>query len=225
MREPDEKYIKSSFFSILCGKILKNPCKKRGKYIDRSIFLAYNITMEFGVEKKGVILQWTLRIFLTAACVAMLAFIFSNSLKTGEKSAAQSSTMVDVVQNVASVVAPNSGIATATGDAYDRLHSYVRIFAHFIEFAAFGALLLWCVSSYTWKKEGLFGVLIGIFCVPIIDEDLQHFVAGRGAQFSDVCLDISGGVCGMLCAVAVLLIILGVRDKRRRKREQAEKMQ
>lgn len=167
--------------------------------------------------KKGEILQWTLRIFLTAACVAMLIFIFSNSLKTGAQSARQSSTMVDVVQDVASVIAPNSPIATATGDAYDRLHAYVRVFAHFAEFALFGALLLWCIASYSWKKEGIWLSLAGVAFVPIVDEVLQYFVADRGTELCDVCVDMAGGVCGLLFAVVVLLLIVSVQNRKRAK--------
>ena len=174
--------------------------------------------MSFKTRTKGKALQWALRILLAAACAAMLAFIFSNSLKTGEQSVKQSSTMVEVVQNVAAVVAPNSGIATATGAAYDRLHMWVRVFAHFAEFAFFGALLLWCIASYTWKKEWLWLSLIGVCCVPMLDESLQYFVADRGAEFYDVCIDVTGGICGILFALAVLLIIVCVIEKRQRKK-------
>ena len=175
--------------------------------------------MSFQSVEKRVCLQWTLRIFLTVACVAMLAFIFSNSLKTGEQSAAQSSTMVDVVQNVASVVAPNSSIATATGAAYERLHAWVRMVAHFAEFALFGALLVWCVVSYTWRREGLYLALFGVCFVPIVDEFLQVFVADRGAEFCDVCIDVAGGICGTLFAIVVLIAIVCIQGSRRAKKE------
>lgn len=181
--------------------------------------------MEYNANKKRRILQWTLRIVLTVACVAMLVFIFSNSLKDGETSVQQSSTVVEVVQNIASVVAPNSSIATATGEDYERLHDLVRTLAHFAEFVLFGALLLWCVASYTWKKEGFYWAIFGVFCVPIVDENLQRFVAGRGAEFCDVCADVAGGVCGILFAVVVLFIIVGISEKRQKRALTAEKMQ
>ena len=169
--------------------------------------------MSFQTAKKRVCLQWALRIFLTVACVAMLAFIFSNSLKTGTQSLGQSSAMVDVVQNVASVVAPNSAIATATGEAYERLHAWVRMVAHFAEFALFGTLLIWCVVSYTWRKEGLYWAIFGVCVVPIVDEFLQCFVAERGAEFFDVCVDVAGGICGALFAIVVLMAIVCVQSR------------
>ncbi len=181
--------------------------------------------MEYGVDKTKQKLQWALRIFLTIACVAMLVFIFSNSLKDGEESVKQSSTVVQVVQDVVAIIAPNSPVATATGEAYERLHDLVRTLAHFTEFALFGALLLWCVASYTWRKEGFWLALLGVVCVPLIDESLQAFVAGRGAEFRDVCADVAGGVSGILFALVVLLMIVGIIERKRRKREDGEKGQ
>lgn len=166
--------------------------------------------------------QWLLRIVLSAACIAMLAFIFSNSLKTGEQSSQQSSTVVKVVQDVASVVAPNSAVAKATGEAYERLHTWVRMVAHFFEFAFFGGLLLWCIASYTWREAGLWCALGGVCLVPMIDESLQYFVAGRGAEFFDVCTDVAGGICGILFALVVLLFIVGAQDKRQSKRRRKQ---
>jgi VanZ family protein len=130
---------------------------------------------------------------------------------------------VDVVQDVASIVAPNSGIATATGAAYERLHELVRIFAHFAEFALFGALLLWCIASYSWKKSGFFLSVLGVILVPIIDENLQFCVAGRGAEFCDVCVDVAGGVSGILFAIVILMMIVHVVEKRQNKKEYLDK--
>ncbi|MBQ4053904.1 MAG: VanZ family protein [Clostridia bacterium] len=178
--------------------------------------------MRCNANKKRQVWQWILRISLTVACIAMLCFIFSNSLKDGEASVQQSSTVVKVVQDVAAVVAPNSGIATATGEDYERLHDLVRTVAHFAEFMLFGALLLWCAASYTWKKRGFCLALLGVLCVPIIDEILQVFVAGRGAEFCDVCTDVAGGVCGILFAILTLLVIVAVADRRSKKREDRE---
>ena len=212
--------MKLSFFQPSKRKKIKILAKSR-KWIDRRIFFAYNIIMKLKSINKEAVLQWMLRIALTVSCMVVLGFIFSNSLKPGEQSAQQSSTVVEVVQEVAAVIAPNSAIANATGAAYDRLHTYVRIFAHFAEFTLFGALLLWCIVSYTWKKEGLWLSLVGVCLVPIIDESLQFFVAGRGTEFCDVCIDVAGGICGILFAIVVLLIIVWAIDKRRLKKAAA----
>ena len=62
-------------------------------------------------------------------------------MQEGEQSAEKSSEVVKAVQKVAAFFDPNSAIATATGEAYDRLHAAVRNWAHFAEFALLGGLL------------------------------------------------------------------------------------
>ena len=52
--------------------------------------------MEKRTRTKREWLRLALQIVLTAACVLAVAFIFSNSLKTGEESSEQSSSIVDL---------------------------------------------------------------------------------------------------------------------------------
>ncbi len=159
------------------------------------------------------------RVVTTLACALMLIFIFSNSLKTSEASSAQSSAVVDTIQDVASVVAPESSIATATGADYDKLHADVRMLAHFSEFMLLGALFVWCWYSYTDKKIWLIVPAVGAIFTPLIDEFLQIFSSGRGAEWMDVMLDILGGLCGGVFALCTLT--LGIYIYRKRKAELA----
>ena len=159
---------------------------------------------------------WILRISLTLACLATFAWIFSNSLQTGEQSSSQSSSVVDTVQRVAAVFAPNSFIATATGEAYERLHEQVRIVAHFCEFALLGALLVWCYRAYTDDKAFAFLPVALVLLTPIVDECLQMATVGRSAEIFDVFVDSLGGICG--CIVAGITLMIGFWiGKRRRK--------
>ncbi len=148
-----------------------------------------------------------LRILLTLLSVGVLGFIFSNSLQTGEESSAQSGRVMEIVQTIASIVAPNSELATATGEAYDKWHALVRAAAHFAEFALLGALTVWCVYSYTGKKRHFMIPLGGVAIVAIADECLQKFTHGRGAELTDVLVDISGGLAGGIFAVCVLIVV------------------
>lgn len=165
----------------------------------------------------------TLRIVLPIVCVALLAFIFGNSLQSGIKSTKQSESMTGAVQTVAGWVAPNSTIATATGAAYERLHKWVRIFAHFTEFGALGAALVWCAFAYSLKKRWLFIPTALILLVPIVDENLQRFAPGRAFEFFDIVVNTFGGVCGGVFAVLVTgLILLGLK-KSEQKAEKKKK--
>ena len=179
--------------------------------------MSYNISMQNEIDEKMNKIRIFWRVVTTLACVLMLIFIFSNSLKTGEASSAQSSAVVDTIQDVASVVAPESSIATATGEDYDRLHADVRKLAHFSEFMLLGALFMWCWYSYTDKKVWLTVPTAGVVLVPLIDEFLQIFTSGRGAEWMDVMLDVFGGLCGGFLALCTLT--LGIYIYRKRKAE------
>ena len=157
-----------------------------------------------------------LRALLTLLCILMFAWIFSNSLKSGESSSKQSQTVVDSIQDVASVIAPDSSIANATGKDYEKLHMDIRTLAHFSEFALLGALLIWCYFSYTRAK--LFLVIpFGIATLtPFVDEFLQTFSSGRAAEITDVVVDMLGLGFGMFLAFASLGV--GVWLYRRKKK-------
>ena len=173
--------------------------------------------------KKSTRKKWraALRILLPILCVALLAFIFGNSLKTGEQSSKQSSTVVNAVQTVAGWIAPDSSIATATGAAYDHLHAWVRIIAHFLEFSALGGAMTWCCLSYSLKKRYLIFPFLLILIVPAVDESLQTFVQARATEFKDIGVNTLGGLCGGLFALIVTgLILLGLRNTIRKEREE-----
>ncbi|MBQ7879648.1 MAG: VanZ family protein [Clostridia bacterium] len=170
--------------------------------------------MKDGRTNKGKIIA--LRVALTAACVALVAFIFFNSLRTGDESAAQSNVVTDFVQKVIAFFAPKSWIANATGEAYERLHGYVRTVAHFSEFGLLGALMVWCWRAYT--ADGLcllFPMCLTLF-IPVLDESLQFLTAGRVADISDLFVDTLGGFCGLAFAVIALLIGRAVLSKKRK---------
>jgi VanZ family protein len=170
--------------------------------------------MKDGRVKKGKIVA--LRAVLTLACVALVAFIFYNSLKTGDESAAQSNIVTDTVQKIIGFFAPKSWIATATGAQYERLHSYVRTLAHFSEFGLLGALTAWCWRAYTSDKLCLlFPVCLALF-IPVLDESLQFLTAGRVADTSDLFVDTLGGICGLAFAILTLWIGKAVLLRKRR---------
>ena len=169
-----------------------------------------------GKEKQNGI-RTALRIILPIACLLWIAFILGNSLRTGEQSSEQSATVVEAVQRVAKVIAPESKIANATGDTYDRLHSVVRACAHAGEFAVLGALLCWCYFAYTSKLTYFYFPVIFLLLFPTIDECLQGFVSGRSGELIDLILDTSGGLIGLLLATLSVAIGVLIYERRTRK--------
>ena len=158
-----------------------------------------------------------LKILLPIACLLWLAFIFSNSLKTGEVSSAQSSTVVDGIQSVAKVVAPHSWVANATGEEYERLHGGVRVFAHFLQFAVLGALLCWCYFAYTSRIAYIYLPVVGVLLFPFVDECLQGYVAERAGELADILVDLTGGICGFFVALTSVAIGALIYRHRRKK--------
>ena len=151
---------------------------------------------------------WLVRIILTVLTILMLAWIFSNSVKTSVESSEQSSQVTEGVQDVIETINPDVTFGGATEqEDFDILHGFVRNFAHFGEFALLCALVTWCVLSYTQIKWFL---LLPIpFCVgvAVFDEYLQTFSEGRVQEFADVLTDSLGACTGF--AFAILSVWVG----------------
>lgn len=158
--------------------------------------------------------KWILRSVLTLLCAFAVGFILYNSLQPAVQSAQQSSTVVEWVQKAAAIIAPQSPIATATGESYRRLHEVLRTLAHFTEYAALGALGGWCCLSYTFKKVFLAIPAFGVAVLGVLDECLQHFTVGRSAQLIDVLVDVFGGACGLAFACLTVWGVIKIIKRR-----------
>ena len=171
------------------------------------------------MEKWNGKLLWAVRILLSVACALAVGFILYNSIQTAVESAKQSERVVEVVQEVATAIAPNSAVATATGADYDKLHSVVRTLAHFSEYALLGVLAGWCYRSYTDKKIWLLLPTVGMAVLSVLDELLQTLSEGRGTQVTDMLVDTLGGGLGV--AFALLTVWLAVKMIRKRRAHEA----
>lgn len=90
----------------------------------------------------------------------------------------------------------------------------VRKLAHFCEYALLGLLMAATVRIWRGQiKSDFFMVLFFGLLVPVSDEFLQLFVAGRTGLVQDVLLDFSGFIAGM-----VLYISAGVLSRYCRER-------
>ena len=165
------------------------------------------------MEKKQIV---TIRIILTLLTIGCLAWIFSNSLATGTESSEASQTVTETVQDVVGAVAPSSPIATATGVEFDLLHTFVRNAGHFCQFALLGALLFWCLLSYSLKKKALWIAPVTTTAIAFIDEYLQTFVEERVGEIFDVFLDCAGAVTGIAFAVACVWLGIKIITKRKK---------
>ena len=132
---------------------------------------------------------------------ATLAFIWSRSLKSIPASRAES-------EAVGAFLKPFLELFVGKGNVTDHL---VRKLAHFCEYGLLGVeVTAWFVLRDGRGRRTLFIAALGFF-TGFIDETIQFF-SGRGNQFSDVMLDLSGFVCGMF-GLRLLLWLFGRREK------------
>ena len=133
------------------------------------------------------------KIIFRILVILVTAFIFNNSLKPAVASAEDRGVIVEIFGRILSMLGKTVDI--------DTLQNIVRKTAHFVEFAAQGALLYGCF-------EGKFGdriiyVLFFGLLTACTDEFFQLFFEGRGSQVQDIFIDFSGTVAG-LCAGGII---------------------
>lgn len=121
--------------------------------------------------------------------IAMLSFIWGNSLRNGTDSGAMSGSILAWIN--AFLRLDESGAET--------LHHLIRKMAHFTEFACLGLLLTWLFGMMGEKKGHLFcmPLLCGMM-VACVDETIQVFVPDRGPSPIDIWIDTAGVTAGII---------------------------
>lgn len=140
------------------------------------------------------------RIVFTIGVLACIAFIFSNSLEAGAISSARS----QAVMRYMNAILERIGLGPLSE------HS-VRKLAHFAEYCLEGLLLTLCLRVYTARfVRHISWPLLGGLLTAVTDETIQKYVSGRSSQLTDVWIDFSGVVAGMLVSLVLLLILRGI---------------
>lgn len=117
----------------------------------------------------------------------MIIFILTNSSLKGESSGGLS---LLVAKNL-EVINPFS--------SFDFFHLFIRKLAHFTEYFVYGGLLVFAYKTKSMNHK----LIIALALLPIFDETLQLFVAGRDGNIIDVLIDYSG----MLCSFSFIQLI------------------
>ena len=123
--------------------------------------------------------------------IALLAFIWGNSLTTGTQSGAMSGRVMAWINAILHV------------ENAEALHLVIRKMAHFTEFACLGAALCWLFTMMGEKKGHLFcmPLLCGLLAA-CVDETIQVFTPDRGPSLIDVWIDAAGVSAGIiLCLI------------------------
>ena len=120
----------------------------------------------------------------TVLLILNLALIWGNSLLPGAISDAISGFVRDLI----ALLLPGDG-------APDQGHGLLRKLAHFTEFATLGMILTWIMGMLS-KPLPL--ALAWGFAAACVDETIQIFVPDRGPAFTDVLIDTTGVLTGLL---------------------------
>ena len=121
-----------------------------------------------------------------------MGFIFSNSLKTGVESGADSSAVLDVVESIFKKIGINPDISEL----------FIRKLAHFLEYAMLSFficadILLFMSCKASDRRVEPFFIISPVFCFIVANVDefcIQACTEGRGPSFFDVLIDTLGAV-------------------------------
>ncbi len=138
-----------------------------------------------------LILSWVL-------VLAILGFIFGLSAQDAEESKELSDSLVSRI--------------------FQWLQLYIdgeliRKIAHMLEFTALSfSLYNGIFATWELKKSPLISLLITVICA-IGDEIHQIFVPGRAFQFSDILIDSTGAIIGVVVYFIMLKIYLNIKER------------
>lgn len=147
-----------------------------------------------------------------AVLVLAVCFIWGNSLVPGEQSGSLSLSVLHHIHGaLAAVGLPHEWVT----------HFLVRKAAHFTEYAVLGMVAMQAFRPH--RSASAVPVLMTalvLVLVPSIDETIQLFVGGRAGQVTDVLIDCSGALTGVLLTL-LASALWGTVHRRRKERKQA----
>ena len=138
------------------------------------------------------------RVIFTAALIACIWFIFSNSMAVADVSSVSSGRVLQLLQ----AVLRRLGMP---GLAQRLTMHIVRKMAHFCEYTLEGFLLMLCMRVYSRHplRHITVPMLAGVLTT-LTDETIQLFSQGRSSQVTDVWLDSAGVLAGILAALLLM---------------------
>lgn len=145
--------------------------------------------------------------------IAVMIGIFMFSCENSDDSSETSGNIVEIVIDVCYDNFDEAPPAEQQ-DIYDEISHIIRKTAHFTAFAALG----FCTSMFLGRRKLInkksLGALVFCFIYACSDELHQYFVPGRACMFTDVLIDTSGSLTGMLISLIILMLIHRHSDKK-----------
>ena len=143
------------------------------------------------LRKIYVVISW----ISVAACMVA---IFCLSAQTADDSAELSGSFIRAIFQLIGIELEQDGIRTV---------------AHMLEFMGL-ALLIFNATYATWEKKATpLIAFAGTVLYAITDEIHQIFVPGRAFQISDILVDSTGALIGVIASFVILKIILYIMKR------------
>jgi len=133
------------------------------------------------------------KIFYLLLSLLMIAFIFGNSMMDASDSNNESRFIMNFVRYLLDWLGFHVQIS--------QLHHIVRKCAHFTEFALEAFFVVKALAAFGMRRQTwlAYALLIGLLTA-VIDENIQLYSIGRSSQVSDILLDFSGTLAGVIVA-------------------------
>lgn len=140
--------------------------------------------------------------------IIYIPFIFYRSTLSADDSTVESTNVLGLLGSIFEFLGLNMELTDFI----------VRKAAHFCEFALLGCMVIWVLYLFTDQVVHNL-VNTGFICIviAITDELIQTFSPGRSCQVTDVLVDFSGAVSGVVFFVIVLLIYSRIKKSLERK--------
>lgn len=131
------------------------------------------------MNKRNKIIRWT---FL----IGWLIFIFYMSQKNGNDSNSLSSNLANLMKSLGLNVISKLD-----------LNYIIRKIAHFSEYFILYIIVVRVIGIYKNYRQAIKYSILCIFAYACLDEFHQLFINGRSSSFSDVLIDILGGLLAL----------------------------
>lgn len=106
----------------------------------------------------------------------------------------------------------------------DAIEGFVRKMAHMTEYGVLSVLLFIWLGQWEMSLLRRGATASGAAAVyAATDEIHQVFVAGRSGRFSDVCIDTSGAILGIMLFVLIVKMVVAIRALRGKREERRQK--
>lgn len=141
-----------------------------------------------------------------AVLILMVCVVWGNSLVPGEGSGNLSLQVTHLIQGALSTV----------GLPYEWVTNFlVRKAAHFAEYMVLGIVAMQAFRPHRSSSAArLLVTALFLVLIPSLDETIQLFVNGRAGQVTDVLIDCSGALTGVVLTLLASLIWRRAHSKR-----------